>query len=68
MEGWIGSSWRHGSMSWELNVKPYLGNDKWTKLSHNENLIQIKDSYLGMHEKENPMHLIYSGCEFLIYA
>ena len=55
-------------MSWEENAKPYLLNDKGTKLNQSETLIQSKDSYLGIIKKENRIHLIYVGYEFLLYA
>ena len=35
-------------------VKPYLGNDKWIKINHNETLMRWKDSHIERLEKEYP--------------
>ena len=55
-------------MSWEIKAKPYLGNYKGTKLNQNETLIQISDSYIGIHEKETKCISFIFGCEVLIYV
>ena len=52
----------------EKEMLNHTCNDKVTKLNQKETLIQSKYSYLGILEKENQMHLIYVGYEFLIYA
>ena len=56
----MGSFWKYGFMSWKINVKPYLLNDKESKLNQSETLKQRKVLYMGIHEDENQIHLILS--------
>ena len=37
-----------------IEVKPYLGNDKWIKIKPNETLMKWKESHIKRFEKENP--------------
>ena len=61
----MGSFWKYGFMSWEVNAKPYMLNDKGTKLNQNETLIQSRDSLHrnAWEGKPNASHVKF-GCEF----